>query len=239
MIIHQHWDSDFFGIKIGKMEIQNAKTFDVKLFKKCYKMEEFDLIYLFVNGGMLSKQQIFDANLELIDIMIYCSLELSELSSPNSTFELFSQPSEQELNEIYAISDQISSVSRFYREEKLGPTKAKELYRKWIDNTFNKSYADGILVSRTNERISGLFVVKNDYQLKVGYCSLIGVEKSFKGLGVGKQLWNDALSYWSKISLIEKAIVPFSFLNEESLAFHIKIGFRKIEKINYIYHYRK
>ena len=105
-------------------------------------------------------------------------------------------------------------------------------------NSLNSTYCDGILLTKSEESITGIHVIKTDNNKKTGLCSLIGVNKKYKGKGMGKKLWEQALNYWISLNDINKCIVPFSIKNTESFNFHLKIGFNKIEEIKYIYHFR-
>lgn len=232
------WDSHFFDINIGKSIIDDEKKFDPIKFSEEAK-DEFDLIYVFGYQNMISTQTAIDAKLELIDIVITMSMPFDANNYTSNIFDLKTKLTEEELKESYEIAEQTSVVSIFYREPLIGPEKAKALYRKWIDNSLNSSFSDGILLTRSDGIITGLHVIRTDYIKKTGLCSLIGVNYNYKSRGIGQGLWKQAYAYWTRHSNISMCKVPFSIKNIESFNFHLKIGFNKIEEIKYIYHYRK
>ena len=230
------WDSNFFGLNIGRSYINHGQSFSSNDFLMEAR-SAYDLIYVFSNQ-MLAKNIVDEINLELADIMITLSQPLELTNNQNVAYSLKTKLSGKEMDECYEIAEQTSEVSRFYSEPLIGHGKARELYRKWIDNAINNKFADGILIAKTEDTIAGIHVVKTIKEENTGLCSLIGVSPKFKGLGIGRNLWNQAFNYWNELGSITKCKVPFSIKNSESFNFHLKIGFDKVEEIKYIYHYR-
>lgn len=238
-IQHLIWDSNFFNLKVGKYIIYDNSFFDITAFKNIAKKDNYDLIYIHKYNSLLNQNTVNSLNLDLIDIIVDMSKEFSSQLISNKPYQLKNELTEKELYESYIIAEQISVVSRFHREPMIGSSLTKKLYRKWIDNSLDKSYGDGLLIENINNSIAGIHVIKTDVENKIGYCSLIGVRSDFKQKGVGRKLWNQAFQYWADQNIINKVLVPFSLQNNESLSFHLKMGFNNVENINYVYHYRK
>jgi len=232
------WDSNFFGIKVGKIEIFDEETFNPMDFKEQAINDKYDLIYVFKYGQMLSWSNIQRSNIEFFDIMLTMSKEFKKMDFIEIPYELRTELSKKELNDCYKIAEQISNVSRFFNEPKIGIGKTKKLYRKWVDNAINQFFADGLFIEKSNNSVCGIHLVKTDYKNKTGCCAIIGVNSKYKGLGIGEKLWNQSFGYWANEKDIEKCIVPFSLQNKKSFNFHLKMGFNKIEEIKYIYHFR-
>lgn len=237
LIEHLIWDSNFFELNIGRHIIDDERYFDPIKFREEAK-NNYDLVYVFSFQNMISSSKAFDANLDLVDIMLTMSMPFTKNNYSDNGFDCRTSLTNDEINGCYEIAEQTSVVSRFYNEPLIGPEKSKALYRKWIDNSLNKSFGDGILIEKSNEIITGIHTIKTDHSEKTGLCSLIGVNKDYKGLGIGRNLWEQAFGYWSLLGNISRCKVPFSIKNIESFNFHLKIGFNKIEEIKYIYHYR-
>jgi ribosomal protein S18 acetylase RimI-like enzyme len=231
------WDSNFFELNVGKYINNENNSFNPILFIEEAK-HNFDLVYVFSYQKMISSKLVSEANLDLVDIMLTMSKPLTKVDSSENTFDIRTNLSKNEINGCYEIAEQTSVVSRFYNEPLIGLEKAKALYRKWIDNSLNNSMGDGIFITKSNEIVTGIHVIKTDHNDKTGYCSLIGVNNDFKGLGIGKSLWEQANSFWTLQKDIVRCKVPFSIKNTDSFNFHLKMGFNKIEEIKYIYHYR-
>lgn len=236
-IEYLQWDSSFFGKKIGRLILTDENNFDGNRFVKEAE-ENFDLVYIFSLNKILSNQIVIMANLNLVDIMVTMSKPLDTNQSKENDYDFRTSLTEEEKNECYNIAEQTSIVSRFYKEPLIGPEKTKILYRKWIDNALNNTFSDGIFIQKENDRIIGIHLIKTDTNNNIGYFTLTGVDSNFKRSGVGKSLWNQSFGFWSRNNVIEQIKSPFSFQNRESLNFHLKMGFNKIEEIKYIYHFR-
>ncbi len=233
------WDSDFFEMKIGKVDINELEKFESSEFLKNAKKENYNLVYVFKYGKILNQQDINAANLELVDIMLTMSKKFDKKQYKDTKYDFRTKLSKKELEECYYIAEQTSIVSRFYKEKTIGEEKTKELYRKWIDNTLDGIYSDGLFLFKDSETVAGIYVIKTYDCEKIGYCSIIGVDKNFKGKGIGRKLWEEAFSYLANEKDIETCKVAFLLNNYPSFNFHLKMGFNKIEEIKYIYHYRK
>lgn len=230
------WDSSFFNIKIGKVEVKDSVL--IEKIETDFISHNFDLIYLFSKEylPLLSTSVL---NIDLVDIMITMSCNLETINVPYTEPILINEICEDHLDEVYGIAQEISYVSRFSKEPLIGVEKTKQFYRTWIDNSLNKTYADGIFVHIENGKIAGIHSIKTDIENQVGNCSIIGVDPNIKGAGIGKKLWNDAFNYWKSLGNIKKCVVPFSLNNKPSFNFHLKMGFNVIEDIKYIYHIKK
>jgi dTDP-4-amino-4,6-dideoxy-D-galactose acyltransferase len=233
------WDSEFFGIRIGRITNSNLKNFDAKLFNEQVQDERFDLVYVINFGEMLPWKSVSQANLDLVEIMVTMTKKFDKPQYQNRNYKFRMELSDQELDGCYKIAEATSVVSRFGKEPWIGPEKTKLLYRKWIDNTLNGSFADGLFLYKEAKEIAGLHIIRTDEKNKIGYTSIIAVDPDLKGRGIGKKLWHQAFNYWVNEKEIEYCKVPFSFRNIESFNFHLKMGFNIIEETKYIYHFRK
>jgi dTDP-4-amino-4,6-dideoxy-D-galactose acyltransferase len=233
-----NWDSEFFGREIGKVTINNEMDFTPSSFRDQAIAENYDLIYVFKFLKMLSSKDCLMADLELVDIQITMSMQFEKEKYLSFPYDLRTELTETEKEECYKIAEQTSLVSRFYSEKTIGPIKTTELYKKWIDNTLNKSFLDGLFIEKRLDLVTGIHLIKTDSINGIGYCSLIGVNSNYKRHGLGKCLWNQSFGYWANEKEISHCLVPFSIQNTQSFNFHLKMGFNKVEEIKYIYHFR-
>ena len=232
------WDTEFFGINVGKITLLEDNNFDLIKFKQQIYDEKFELVYVFKLQKMLPWDIIVNAELELVDIMMTMSKKFKKEQYLDIPYKLNTKFSEKELNECYYIAEETSIVSRFYNEKKIGPMITRKLYRKWIDNALNKSFSDGVFILKESNSITGIHLIKTDKKNKIGYFTLTGVNPKYKRKGIGSNLWTQSFGYWANMSKINIIKSPFSIQNIDSLNFHIKMGFNKVEEIKYIYHFR-
>lgn len=232
------WDSEFFGRKIGRLIIANENDFDVNQF--IHEAEaSFDLVYVFSLQKMLSANIVTNAQLSMVDIMVTMSIPFEENKYIGGDYEFRTSLTNEELIRCYEISEQIAVVSRFYTEPLIGEIKTKQLYRKWIDNAINHTFSDGLFLQRVDNEIVGIHLIKTSVEDFTGYFTLTGVDVKYNRMGLGSKLWNQSFAYWANEMKINEIFSPFSFQNKESLNFHLKSGFNKVEDIKYLYHYRK
>jgi len=232
------WDSDFFGIKIGRLSVTNADDFDPLSFIDQVHDEKYDLVYVFKYQTMFGYDKITQAGLDLVDIQITMSKKINRYDYRDFPYDFRTGLTEKELAGCYHIAEETAIVSRFYTEKTIGPDKTRNLYRKWIDNAMKKSFSDGLFLTKEADSVTGIHLIKTDRQNNVGYFTLTGVDPDSKRMGIGRKLWEQSFGYFSNETEIEIIRSPFSFQNAESFNFHLKMGFNKLEEIKYIYHFR-
>lgn len=233
------WDSEFFKMNIGKLIVNDEADFNPSIFKKQARKDNFELVYLFNFQKILPWDKVLKAGLKLVDIQVTMSKKFMKANCTNIPFDLRTELTAKERKECYKIAEETSKVSRFYNEEAIGSEKAKAMYRKWIDNTLNQTFSDGIFLVKAFNEVVGIHIIKTESDHKIGYITMIGIDPSFKRKGLGRNLLMQSYSFWANETNIETVKVAFSLQNHESFNFHLKMGFNKIEDIKFIYHYRK
>ena len=84
--------------------------------------------------------------------------------------------------------------SRFRVDGRLPIGKADEMYRQWIANSLDRSFADETLVAIDDREIAGLVTVTADDQR--GRIGLLGVRRGYRGKSVGKSLVRAAMNWF-------------------------------------------
>ena len=233
-----NWDSEFFGLKIGKVNITEDNEFDWCSFKETAYTEKYELIYVFKFQHMLPRKIILKAELDLVDIHVTMAKKFNKEHYLNIPFDFRTKLNQIEKKECYGIAEETSIVSRFYKEKKIGSNITKKLYRKWIDNALDRSFSDGLFLEKESNSVLGIHLIKTDNINKIGYFTLTGVNSNYKRMGIGNKLWMQSFAYWANESKIEIIRSPFSFQNSESFNFHLKMGFEKIDDTQFVYHFR-
>ena len=231
------WDSDFFDIKVGKIELWRG-SFDKAKFINLQEKEEYDLIYGFSNANQTPYGFWESLGFHLADCAVTLSMKFNPVQYRDIEYECCSNLSREDINVCYEISEMIAPLSRFYKEPAIGSELTKKMYRKWIDNALDGTFSDHLFVERIRGKIAGIQAIKTDNN--VGAVTLIGVREGFQRQGIGRKLWNQSAGYWSnyssKVNLVK---VKFSIRNVSSFNFYIAIGFNTVESVNYIYHYSR
>jgi len=234
----QEWDSEFFNLNIGKVEIQKDESFHFKEFKNQISKKNYDLIYIVSIDKMLSNDILNDTKIVFTDIIITMIKNFNKEEYLDIPYKFKVKLSPKKIQECYHIAEQVSIVSRFNKESLIGSEKTKHLYKKWIDNTLNKSFSDGLFIESKSNVINGIHIIKTNQMEKIGYFSLTGVRANNKNSGIGSKLWMQSMAYWANESDINFIKSPFSFQNKDSFNFHLKHGFNKILNVKYLYHFK-
>lgn len=232
------WDSNFFGIRVGRVIIDDKAAINSEVFLQEAETQ-FDLVYVLSYDKLLSTELTVLGKLSLKDIMLTLSMPFNKDQFTHGYYKFRTALDNEELNGCYKIAEQTAVVSRFYSEPIVGVEKTKGLYRRWIDTAIDKTFSDGLFIKYESDEISGIHLIKTDCKNKIGYFTLTGVNPDFKRKGIGRELWMQSFAYWAQEREIDTIKSPFSFQNKESLNFHLKMGFNKVEEIKYIYHWVK
>jgi len=222
MIKRLDWDSDFFNIKVG--EIVNPETNNIFL------NEEFDLIYLkseineevkiqgYLNSFLETKVLFFKQIIQKkeIDQNIFSISEVNFL-----------------IDDIYSLAFESGKMSRFNLDKKFGRNKFEELYKKWVDNSVNKKFADKVFVYQEDNKILGFITYK--VNLDMATIGLIAVDPLCQGKGIGGKLI-DAVEQSLITSGIFKLIIPTQLENTNACSFYEKKDY-KISQITVVNHF--
>lgn len=177
------WDSDFFGIKIMAIDSDGSDPKIIyseidKLFKNNVKC-----IYLF------SKSEI---DLSQYDAILadrkrsYVLKETVDYLTPEPTNYHGSPES------LYNLAYQAGSKSRYKIDPHFSEDKFRQLYRKWIDNSINKEFADYVLVKTYDDIPIGFITAKyKARQLSIG---LFATDSNYRNQGIGRSLLRQIIS---------------------------------------------
>ena len=223
------WDSDFFGLKIGKLELSEDVLFSIDQFKSL--SEPYDLIYIF------SKKKINYSLIKLVDTKVIYKKQVfrfNEVSNNLISINEFNHENQSiSVLENLALSSGI--YSRFKLDENFRDTDYTRLYKQWIHNAIDDN-KQNVYIATYNDKsnpigfVSTLSVNENDLVI-----SLIAVDNEARGLGVASSL----------ISKVEKTcleknlsyiIVATQKINVPANKLYEKNNFKLVDS-TYIYHY--
>jgi GNAT superfamily N-acetyltransferase len=224
------WDSDFFNIKIGQLNLINKEDLDLLILNV-----EFDLVYV---NSSFSLRELEKVAYSGTKVVYKKELKSSEIDSYQTTAiinvdsDYFSKY-EKELSELAYLS---GHQSRFYQDPLFKESDFKKLYDKWLENALNKThdnvflvYHDG-LINKPVALLTGK-VNKVDLNTKVG---LIAVHESQQGKGLGKKMLS-AFEQIGKTSNCNNIIIPTQKENLGACRFYEASGYQS-SQTQFIYH---
>lgn len=220
------WDSLFFNLEVAEAEISSSEI-DLS------SLQNFDLIYTKsaqdfqldtkdFTIGATEEKVVFSKNLT-------SQTENFKKNAPiHSVFELESYTKET----LYDLAFESGKYSRFKIDTQIPKGKFEELYRLWIDNSLNKSFADFFVVWIEETKILGFVTLK--LHPTYGQIGLIAVAPNQQGKGIGTQLIKVSEEYCTQNNIFELKI-PTQKQNVEACSFYHKLGYKIVEN-TYIKH---
>lgn len=240
-IKHLEWDSNIFNKKIGLFSVcygsLQKETYKVVMndVDKVCKEESFECIFAKVNVDDYSTMHILESSgYNLMDSIVTFKIKLNleekiDISNKYTIILL----NESDVEDVVNIIDNLYRHGRFFEDENLDNNRVNELYKLWITNEIKNSKVDVIGI-KENDKLLGFISCK--YQLNKenkleGVISLVGIDSSYQGLGIGKILMNSVLNYFKKKN-IENVYVGTQINNISAMNFYISNKFRVISSIN-------
>lgn len=211
------WDSDFFGIKVGRY-YNDQRSID------SVNTHEHDLVYIY-------SKKILDNNIPLYDKKITFEKEIHPTIDDSTKSDVI--PYNGKLNkDLIQLAIASGQYSRFKLDPKLS-NRFEELFTLWIANSVNGKIADFVLVYKKEGKIIGFITLKkSSSHFQIG---LIAISSENRGLGIGSQLMKKAEQI-AKSEKIYKIRVVTQLDNKIACNFYQKNGYQIINK-EYIYHY--
>lgn len=224
MLSRLDWDSDFFGLNIGKLVLSGE---DDLLKSDIDGLVDYDLVYIFANHG----QNVPVVGSNLVDCKVIYKKSISSNAEAISNVVAFSE--NKPSSDLYKLALQSGEYSRFRLDDKMPAGSYEKLYRRWMEQSVCKAMADVVLCYYDDGKIIGMVTVavKNN----VGSIGLVAVDSSCRGAGIGSALLESVDSY-----LFEKGVgvveVATQLDNAKACSWYEKNGYA-VDLITDIYHW--
>ncbi len=229
-LIKKSWDTAFFDFEVGSLSIEGKIPKGTLTDLLTRAQEKFKLLYLFTNEKKHIDLGVFDKNCTYIDErIIFEKIITYQKNIRDDNISVY--PGQTDATELYTLAFESGKHSRFRMDKNFGKEQFKRLYRRMIDNSLTKEYADNIFIKESGN-IEGFVTVKqNGNCLNIG---LIAVNPDFQGKGVGSSLMKRVENYAAETGL-DRIEVLTQQQNHLARAFYKKQGFRESRR-EYIYH---
>lgn len=185
MIEKSEWDSNFFGLIIGKIQIEKSST---ELFEQTLeqKREQFDLLYLFLNTPPDETCTAWLKNNggKLVDIKVTYARDVLAQSVPELPIIEYSGEITPALIQLSIAS---GHSSRFGIDPRLNH-KFEELYTTWMQKSIDRTLADNMFVYIYEGEICGFVTIK--IKEDAGQMGIMAVDNKIRGKGIGKAFVN-------------------------------------------------
>lgn len=234
MINHLHWDSDFFGYKIGKCYLEEKCSFEEILAEAIE--QQYKLLYVKTSSEELALKlkNFLNEKRVWVDerVILKKSLTTKESLFTTNNHTIYSFTSAKPTAEMYKLALRSGEHSRFRLDENFRNQEFIRLYYEWIERSVNREIADEVLVCEKDDKIVGILTFKlHALQAWVG---LVAVDNLFEGQKVGSSLFNKAFDVALQAKANEVCLVTQK-ANYKALYFYEKIGFQ-VCSLEYICH---
>lgn len=230
-VVPLNWDSDFFRIKIGKLEKSLLVESEFENNLIFAKAQNYDLLYIFDEVNLdIDSEILKNFNITLVDTKVIFEKELKKEHDVLDV-EILSSISEDDLQDLYFLALESGHASRYKTDKELN-SKFEAFYRTWLDNSLNKILADDIFIYKINNKIVGFITLKyNDEICSIG---LIAVNPNFRGNKIGEKLMQKCF-FEGLQKNCNSITVATQLENSGACRFYKKLEM-KIKESNKIYH---
>src|SRR6266568_1765989 len=200
------WDTEHFGSRMGKITLavfdENVKSEQrMGIMEKISKKIRAKMLSARVNLADLKTIQALERmGAILTDVLLTYRFDFANrLPSVYPPTTRIGPAKEDEADELAHIGSGIFTIDRFHGDPNLSTAKCNELYSKWVLNSV-KGLADAVLVARDGDQVAGFITCKIEQlgsSYKSGMIDLVGVRPSSAGLGIGRELVQSALNWFS------------------------------------------
>ena len=219
-------DSHFFKKQIGEVFVENEKD-------RISNFREFDLLYLYSPKPLTITISGFYNTFHEKKVVFTKTLIKESPARNNNVISVFDSVFSEE--GLYPLAFISGTHSRFKKDPNFSSKEFKGLYKKWIDNSFQKLIARDIFVYVEKNDVLGFVTFQMNY--KKGTIGLIAVSEKAQGKGVGAALISQVEAY-----LVNKNIsqldIPTQSTNRVACNFYEKMGYQ-IKESTEIYHFWK
>ena len=228
MVNRLHWDSDFFGLRIGRADIVSNERWGVFLNEADILRIQYDLIYVF------SEQELpTDTNgMRLVDTKTIYAKSIDSSTIIPATVEHYQESLPNA--DLYRLALVSGVYSRFRLDNSLPTDSYERMYRCWIERSVDGTMADWVFVHRTDNQIDGMITLKIDND--IAHIGLVAVDEGAQGKGIGTMLIKAVEAYLQSNTKVRHLKVATQWANKPACHLYEKNGFVVEEKTN-IYHW--
>lgn len=222
------WDSNFFGLRIGWVEIQSEKDgFFLESQRNFLKMD-YDLIYVFSNHGL--NFGAHEAKLVDEKIVYTLSEDFCMEDCPNVILWETEKGVTDELLHLALVS---GGHSRFKLDERFPVGSYERLYSRWIEQSVSHSIASEVFCYMIDNSPKGLVTL--DVTEGCGTVGLVAIHEDFQRKGIGTAMMRHVIHYAHR-NQCRKLSVATQLKNFSACKLYEKSGF-ELESVTDVWHW--
>lgn len=222
------FDSEILGFPSAK--IQHVDKGTVPLLVNNLLQEKITHAVIRVTSNEYSLiREIGKNGFYMVDVFIEME---NKLKSENiNTIQTSREATLSDLAEIQVIAEESFTATRYFNDPFISAKSAKNIYKKWVENSLKKIVADSVLVLEINGIISGFITLE-----KIGHIPLIAVRNGFRGKGIGKKMILDSFEKFREWK-VQKVSIETQLQNIPAIRSYQATGFKFIDSsITFAWH---
>ena len=228
------WDSDFFGYKVGKLDLQKLNFSSMDNFN--LETSDFNLVYLFTNPqATYFQKELESLGAIFLDRKTEYKLDLATFQTHSSKNQdlSFKFLNEGDLKEnLIKLAYESGKNSRFKLDQNFIKNEFEKLYDTWLKKSVKKEIAFNTIGIFYKHELIGFITLGEKYDgANIG---LISVTSKLQNQGFGHELLNYAIEYL-KSKNYKFLYVTTQGLSEQATRFYEKNGFNLLNQTD-IYH---
>lgn len=230
MIQQLDWDSAFFKIKVGKIEVESVENLE-SIFSR---QSAFDLLYLFVPPGLIEPKKVEQSfrNCVWVDNKLTFTKMVSYGFNPTGNKQVRTADISHYTEGFQSLAFESGKFSRFRMDERFSDDAFKALYSEWMKKSLSREIALEVFYIENNGVEAGMVTVgEKNGRLDIG---LIAVDERFQGQGLGSVLLKKVEAYAFGKGFREIQVVTQG-KNLAACNFYKKNGFSVNHEVN-IFH---
>lgn len=223
------WDSDFFGLRIGRVDLQSKEDVDNLTFMQDALSKEYDLLYVFdslhvgfaVGGAKLVDEKVLYSK-PCEHKKMYDEVMMYQQDKPSSS--------------LYHLAHVSGGYSRFKLDEGFKPGSFEKMYDRWIENACPQEGTNKqIFVCCLDGVAKGMITL--DYNMGgSAHIGLVAVDTDCQHSGIGSKIMSTVEEYLYRKGTINTLEVPTQKANINGCRWYEKNGFA-VENVIDIYHW--
>ena len=222
------WDSDFFGLRIGRTDILSTEDALFLAARREELKQQFELLYVFDPNNIG-----FNANgAQLVDEKIL----YSKPCEPRKQYaEVSYYQGATPSDDLYRLALVSGGYSRFKLDERLPKGSYERLYNRWIENACPKEGTNKQILTYLDINSIAKGMITIDYQGGLGHIGLVAVDTDAQHQGIGGKIMStlDGYLFEHGIKTLE---VPTQKANTDACRWYEKNGFT-VQSRTQIYHW--
>lgn len=220
------WDSDFFHRNIAFIDGANSNNHQIRQDINHYLEIGAECIYLF-NPILID---LSDKDSVLVDKKRTYILSNPKLDFINHPLKFDSLIYNGDPSDLYDLALQSGEHSRFKIDPHFSDEEFSLLYKKWIDNSVDKGFADYVIVALDPDPIGFITAKIKEDKIIVG---LFATDVKHRGKGIGRFLMQKIINIAAEKELKVEVVTQAD--NKVACSFYEKMGFL-ISDESYVYH---